>query len=149
MPSDSIFRNQPSLFDEPSLGNSNPPGSANHFPGGEAGESKPNTFWEKNVQPSIDQADDNADEDWREVAQDCLHMLAETMDEITADDLVEALEKKEVQTHNPSATGPVFIRARNRGWIKNADRQVQSRIPRRHRKITVWKSLLRETNVSH
>ncbi len=101
------------------------------------------TDWERDIQPSIDQVEENAAVDWKEVAADCLHTLAETRDEFTADDLVEMLETKEVHTHNLAALGPLFLRASKRGLIRNSGRMVQSRIPRRHRKITVWQSTQR------
>ena len=85
----------------------------------------------------------SADDEWKEVARDCLHQLAETMDELTADDLVELLETMDVKTHNLAALGPVFLNAKKKGWIENTGRRVRTRIPRRHRELTVWKSLLR------
>ena len=107
-------------------------------------ESKPKeSFWDQHVQPAIDQVEENADEDWKQAARDCLHTLAETHDELTADDLIELLETKEVQTHNLAALGPIFQKASGLGWIENTERVVRTRIPRRHRKITIWKSLLR------
>lgn len=146
---------QLSLFDVPSSGTSTPAGFSTHSPVGEtrlvteeSDEKNNKSFWEQNVQPSIDQVEVNADQDWRDVARDCLHTLAETLDELTADDLVQMLESKhvEVETHNLAALGPIFLRGRAAGWIENTGRMVRTRIARRHRKITVWKSLLRSND---
>lgn len=99
------------------------------------------TNWADDIQPSIDKADTNADDDWKAAADRIIRGLAESMAEFTADDLVERLERENVSTHEPSALGPVFLRARAAGLIENTGRMIQSRIPRRHRKITVWRSL--------
>ena len=131
---DKQFLMQPTLFGE-DAGSSTAPAQP-------ARKSK-TTIWERDVQPSIDQVEENADVDWKAVANVCLHALAETRDEFTADDLVEMLETKQVHTHNLAALGPLFLRASKRGLIRNSGRMVQSRIPRRHRKITVWQSTQR------
>ncbi|MEL6104847.1 MAG: hypothetical protein AAFU85_02370 [Planctomycetota bacterium] len=101
------------------------------------------TLWDTTVQPAIDRADQNADSDWKETALRLLHSIARRKDEFTADDLVEALESESVETHNPSAIGPVFLRAKKEGWIESTDQMQQTRISRRHRKLTVWRSLLK------
>ena len=100
------------------------------------------SFWQRNLQPAIERADQNASDRWKSEADRCLRLLALRNATITADDLVEMLEDREVTTHNLSALGPVFLRARNAGQIRNSNQMVQSRIPRRHRKITVWESLI-------
>lgn len=97
--------------------------------------------WES-AQRGIDQAERNANEDWKEAALECVRTAAKQLHELTADDVLELLEKESVETHNMAALGPVFLRAAKRGWIRNSNRMVQSRIPRRHRKITVWESLI-------
>ena len=110
----------------------------------DGGSTADQTFWDKNVQPSIDQVEENADENWKNVARWCLLSLAETKEEFTADDLVELLENESVKTHNLAALGPIFLKASRAGWIANTGRMERTRISRRHRKITVWKSLIRE-----
>lgn len=94
----------------------------------------------------IQRADDNADELWKETALDGVQLLARRMDEFTTDELIAWLERCEEDTHNKAALGPVMQRAARLGWIENTGRMVQSKIPRRHRKITVWRSLLRGTS---
>ena len=97
-------------------------------------------------QAAIERADRNADPAWKKAAWDCLCRVARRQSELTADDVLELLERQSVRTHNLAALGPVFQRAARAGLIVNTDRMVQSRIPRRHRKITVWKSLVWESN---
>ena len=121
---DQSLRNQPMLFDDQSATVS--------------------TDADEVRQAAIKRAEQNADADWKRAATDCLHQVARRKFELTADDVLELLERQSVQTHNLAALGPVFLRAAKRGWIQNTDRMVQSRIPRRHRKITVWKSLMVE-----
>ena len=121
---DQSFRDQPMLFDEESA-------------------TTP-TQTDDVRKAAIERADQNADALWKRAAADCLHQVAQQKFELTADDVLELLERQLVQTHNLAALGPVFVRAAKQGWIQNTDRMVQSRIPRRHRKITVWKSLIVE-----
>ena len=97
------------------------------------------------TQSAIERADRNADAAWKRMAWECLCLVARRQPELTADDVLELLEHQSVRTHNLAALGPVFQRAARAGLILNTDRMVQSRIPRRHRKITVWKSLTVES----
>jgi hypothetical protein len=102
------------------------------------------TLWDT-INNAIERADTNADADWKAVAYSVLESLAAELSEITADDIVMRMEQRypDVTTHNLAALGPVFLRAQKAGLIENTGRIVQSRIPRRHRKITVWRSLRR------
>jgi hypothetical protein len=101
------------------------------------------TLWDI-IETSIARADVHANYDWKVLATDCLERVARSRCEFTADDVLELMESKHpnVTTHNLAALGPVFLRAQRAGTIENTNRIVQSRIPRRHRKITVWKSLV-------
>lgn len=98
------------------------------------------------IESAITTADEHAAPDWKLAAAACIRHLAERKPEITADDVVEDLEQffPSVTTHNLAALGPVFRNAAKSGVIRNTNRMVQSRIPRRHRKITVWKSLIHQ-----
>ena len=98
------------------------------------------SFFDRHIQPAIHQAERNADEQWKEAAAECLRQVAETHAEFTADEVQHLLDEREVTTHNPSALGPVFLAAARGGLIVNTNRMVQTKIPRRHRKVTVWKS---------
>lgn len=100
------------------------------------------------VKQAIDKAlvavDENADRDWRQAAELSLLRTAESRLEMTADDVLETLEIEypNVTTHNRSALGPVFLRAQKAGTIENTGRMEPTRLSQRHRKITVWKSLV-------
>ena len=100
------------------------------------------TLWDTSVQPAIDQADKNANRDWKQTATDCLLEVAKSKAEFTSDDVVEMLEQQDAETHNLSALGGVFQRAEKAGVISNTGDMVQTRIARRHRKLTLWKSKL-------
>jgi hypothetical protein len=97
------------------------------------------------IDNAITRVDTNANDDWKAVVYGVLESLAAELSEITADDIVMRMEQRypDVTTHNLAALGPVFLRAQKAGLIENTGRLVQSRIPRRHRKITVWRSLRR------
>jgi hypothetical protein len=94
------------------------------------------------IESSIAKSDESADYDWKLAAADSLERVAKSKAELTADDVLELMESRhpDVTTHNLAALGPIFLRAQKAGLIENTNRIVQSRIPRRHRKITVWAS---------
>lgn len=94
---------------------------------------------------AITRVDLHAAPDWKDAAAASIETLSRQLDEITADDVLQHMERHypDVHTHNLAALGPVFMRAQKAGLIATTGRMVQSRIPRRHRKITVWKSLMR------
>jgi hypothetical protein len=94
----------------------------------------------------------HANSDWKEIAAACVQTAAILNTEFTADDVIELLESEhpEVATHTNRALGPIFLRAEREGLIRNTDRVVKSRLPRRHgRKITVWQSLVFRAGENH
>ncbi len=90
-------------------------------------------------QEAIQRADDHAAPEWKVAAYEALCHVANTTDEFTADDVWEALGPEAVNTHEPSALGPVFLRASRDKVIVKTGKQVLSRNPRRHRDLTVWR----------
>lgn len=93
------------------------------------------------VEAAIATADRNANPDWKDAAARCIAFFAGQCREFTSDDVIERLEEHypDAATHNMAALGPLFLRASRAGLIENTGRMIQSRIPRRHRKITVWR----------
>lgn len=88
---------------------------------------------------AIQQADVHADTQWREAAYAALRDVASTGQDFTADDVWEALKGTDATTHEPSALGPVFLRAARARLIVKTGRRVLSRSSRRHRDLTVWR----------
>ena len=103
-----------------------------------AGDKPRQSVWAKAVQPAIEQADENADSEWKEAADDVIANFADIGLAFTSDDVVESLELRNVNTHNLSALGPRFLAASRTGVIRKTGRRVQSRIPRRHRELVEW-----------
>lgn len=86
----------------------------------------------------IRRADDHADIEWKHDAYDCIALCARRGRPFTADDVVELLEQCNSATHEPSALGPVFLRASRDRLIRKTGRMVPSRFARRHRDLTEW-----------
>lgn len=90
----------------------------------------------------IARADSNANTPWKEAAMDAVRFLAKMRITFTADDVWLRLEDSAVaETHQPSALGPIFMRAAREGIIYNTHTTVPTKIARRHREITVWGSV--------
>lgn len=87
---------------------------------------------------AIGRADDHADTEWKRAAYEAILKLAHLRLTFTSDDVWEALEGVEVATHEPSALGPVFLRASRAKQIKKTGRMVLSRRSVTHRDITIW-----------
>lgn len=93
---------------------------------------------------AIEKVELNAAEQWKVDAFAAVKHLAETRSEFTADDVWERLllVYPDSTTHQPSALGPIFLRAARQNLIRNTHMVVPTKIARRHRDITVWKSLV-------
>lgn len=90
---------------------------------------------------AIDRSDQNANAEWREVAYSALCTVASREQDFTADDVWDELKGHDSTTHEPSALGPVFLRASKAKVIVKTGRQVLSRSSRRHRDLTVWRAI--------
>ena len=98
---------------------------------------------------AMNQSFDNANEDWRTAALDCVHTVALQQHELTSDDVHVLLDKAGVHTHNWSAIGPVMTKARKEGWIERTGRiRRSSRIVSHGKLLLVWQSLLVNRNGS-
>jgi hypothetical protein len=86
----------------------------------------------------IQRADDHADGEWKEVAYNAVLLTARMRLTFTADDVWDRIE--DVTTHEPSALGPVMLRASRKGCIVPTGRYVPTRNARRHRDLKEWRS---------
>jgi hypothetical protein len=85
----------------------------------------------------------NADPDWVAHALHAVWCLATTTDEITTDDVWDALGST-TGTHEPRALGSVMKRAAALGYVKPTDRYRPSARAACHaRPVKVWASLIR------
>lgn len=96
----------------------------------------------KEVKQAIDQSYENADKDWVLEAESALFKLCRDKKFVTSDDVLIRLDSKGVKTHNNSALGGVFIRAKNKGWIKPFGYMPSGRRSRHQAPVRVWKSLI-------
>ena len=89
----------------------------------------------------IRRADDNAHPDWKSAAFDAVLWCARMRIDFTSDDVTERLDEVgENCGANPSALGPVFLRASREGHIVKVPALRPSRIARRHRDLQVWRA---------
>lgn len=91
---------------------------------------------------AIERADAHADPDWKDLAYSAVRTCACENYDFTADDVWELLWRShspQATTHEPSALGPVFLRASRDGMIQKTGHVRASRHPRRHRDLTVWR----------
>jgi hypothetical protein len=92
---------------------------------------------------AIGRADDHADAEWKAAAAACVEQCAATCADFTADDVWARLDADfpHLATHEPSALGPVFLRASRAGAIVKVPGVLRpSRYGRRHRDLTVWRA---------
>lgn len=96
----------------------------------------------KEVKQYIDDAYDNSNLEWRLEAETILWRICRKDKLVTSEEVLFHLERKGIKTHNNSAIGGVFLKAKNNGWIAPYG-YVQSRRRSRHQApIRVWKSLI-------
>lgn len=94
---------------------------------------------------AIARVDLNADSEWKIAARTSLQECAFVHTTFTADEVWERLEQifPDVETHEPSAMGPIFLAAARRGWIEKVRGEFRkSKYGRRHRDLQVWRSRL-------
>ena len=88
---------------------------------------------------AIGRADDHANESWKHAALVSVRWCAHMHPDFTADEVWHRLEEHDdITTHEPSAIGPVFLRASHAGRIRKTGEQRRSVNPARHRDLTVW-----------
>ena len=66
---------------------------------------------------ALDQVEDNADARWKLEAERIVIELARTGRHFTSDDVMDALARLDVTTHEPRALGPVMLKAVRQEWI--------------------------------
>jgi hypothetical protein len=85
----------------------------------------------------IARAEENANEAWKQIAYEVLLRVADRGRPFTADDVWDRMDES-VSTHEPSALGPVFLKASRAGRIVKTGRTCPTRYARRHRELTEW-----------
>lgn len=85
---------------------------------------------------------DNAGQEWKLAATETLWKLCRRQDFVTSEDVIHELQLKNIKTHNLSALGGIFRRAKNNGWIKSSGITFSQRKTRHSAPIRRWKSLI-------
>lgn len=79
--------------------------------------------------------------EWRAAAVAALEYLRIYHDDFTTDDLIERLEERGGEMPpNLMLLGSVLQSAAHHGLIEKTGKVRRSRIPRRHRDLTIWRS---------
>jgi hypothetical protein len=88
-------------------------------------------------------ADRNANEAWKQAADEAVLKTAREKPVFTTDDVLQRIPEN-VLTHEMRALGPVMLRAAKNGWIeKSLSPNRSSRRPTNHlRPLQVWDSLI-------
>lgn len=94
-------------------------------------------------QAGINDADDHANEIWKQDAYEAVRIVSTRLDDFTSDEVWEELQGTLTLTHEPAALGPVMLKACRDGIIIKTDELRKTKIPRRHRDLVVWRSALR------
>ena len=104
--------NEPSLFDPPAV--------------------------EAARQDGIDRAGNTAGDDWKTQAYEQVEWLARAYPDFTSDELIVRLELFDITPPNGMAMGAVFQKAARDGVIRKTGELRRTKIPTRHRDLTVW-----------
>jgi hypothetical protein len=98
---------------------------------------------QQKIAEGMQQADDNANPQWKATWDACVLAAARRLPELTSDDVLEEFEKlgHAPGTHNLSAIGPAMIRAMRNGFIKPTEQFVRSeRVEKRGNLHKKWLS---------
>ncbi len=92
---------------------------------------------------AINQAAQNATNQWMELAWQTLKTVAQEQSELTSDDIWAILDRyPNIQTHEPRAMGAIFRKGVKHGWIQKTGRYITTTRPIAHCKpIAVWQSI--------
>ena len=81
-----------------------------------------------------------APDDWKTAAAEEVEYLSRALDTFTTDEVIERLELRDIRPANLMALGHVMRQAAKDGLIVNSGERRRTRIARRHRELTVWRS---------
>lgn len=99
------------------------------------------------IQKKIDQAEGNADSEWRIRAEEYTAYLATKKKAFTSEDVIVWLDDHGYHTKNLSALGAIFRRLKDQGAIEPAGYITSRRASRHHAPIRLWKSKIYEGDI--
>lgn len=89
-------------------------------------------------QDGIDRAGETAGDEWKREAAAQVAYLARTLDDFTTDEVIARLDAVGCVPDNLMALGAVMQSAARAGVIRKTGEVRRTKIPRRHRDLTVW-----------
>lgn len=91
-------------------------------------------------QKKIDQAQDNANEEWKKAAYRRVRCLAESRQWFTSEDVLTWLDQRNYKTRDKRALGAVMQHYQKAGWITPAGWVTAKRKERHHAPVRRWQS---------
>ncbi len=95
-------------------------------------------------QKKIDQAEANANEEWKRAAYDRVRWLAERRRIFTSEDVILWLESKSYKTKEKRALGAIMQYYQRNGYIKALGWTTAKRRERHNAPVRVWESLIND-----
>lgn len=96
------------------------------------------------TEAGIQAAHDHANDAWKQTAYAAIVTLARRLPRFTSDEIWKELKDAQPATHEPSALGPLLRIAAHKGLIVKSGEMVKTKLARRHRDVTVWRSLIQD-----
>lgn len=96
---------------------------------------------QKVTDEAIQKGYDNAKEEWRKYALECLRQVCLHQQEFTMNDVRGALKHAPIKTHDNRAVGGVVATARKEGWIEPTGKSIQSLVGHKS-PLQIWRSLI-------
>lgn len=95
----------------------------------------------KATEAGIEQSFDNAHNEWRSMALECLRVICTTRETFTVNDVRDLVKLSPLKTHDNRAMGGVMVTGRKNGWLLPTGQSIPSIVGHKVH-IQVWKSLI-------
>lgn len=96
---------------------------------------------EEVTEKGIEQGFENAHEEWRAMALDCLHKVCLSYDTFTVNDVRALVERSPLKTHDNRAMGGIIKTGQREGWLAPTGESIPSVVGHKVH-IQIWKSLI-------
>lgn len=118
-------------------------GSLRDINGGSFSASVSRTVDPDTKEQAIKRATNHANPEWKSAALDAIVEIASKQVCFTSDDVLGALDRLDVTTHDTRALGGILTAAARLKWIRKSGNYIPSKRPACHsRPILIWESLI-------
>jgi hypothetical protein len=93
------------------------------------------------TEEGIEKGFDNANEEWRAMALNCLYNLCLARETFTVNELRDIVKRSPLKTHDNRAMGGVMATGKKEGWLTPTGQTIPSVVGHKVH-IQIWKSLL-------